>query len=744
MSGWISVNSDGSEAMPHRGAYEERMLINDEATRASNPQANTADDAIKSYVIDHISQAIDQGWIRPHYQAIVRASTGDLCGEEALARWIDPVHGMLGPDRFVPALEEAGLLHLLDMHIVDCVLADMKTKRENDVAIVPVSVNLSRRDMEEVDIAYEIAKRADAAGVSRSLLRIEFTESAALDDPEAFEAQIAALHEAGFEVWMDDFGSGYSSLGMLERFGFDLIKLDMGFVRHYAGNKAQDIIAGVVQIAGKLGIATLAEGVELEEQALFLEDVGVGMLQGYFYSRSLPLEVMMDHFQNGRGIRRENIEETAYWDAVGRVDLRALSADDGKWNSDEMVVSQFPAGVLEHRGDTWRVLRANASYRKFLEGVGILSGGLSALHANTIGVELDDEFIEASNACLSFDGWMQVASRLEYGTGLHYRVKHIAATADADAFVIASTPTTFGKGLGAYGDVPLAYAVFRVVLDDAGEEAVDAEYVYANPLYCEWGGLDQKTLVGRRFLEVYEHASTAWFPYCYRAAILGESVHDVEYSPETEHWLSFYIEPSPVKNCCVYAFAIVDDERHERDEIIADREGADFIIETINTLSRESDHDAAIRGALEMTARLVRPTRISVFEIEGTRLPVTYEWCASGVEPQIDKWQSSDVELAGPWMRLLEQSGTVVVPNVHTSDFIPEDQREWFLSQGITSCLSVPIYCSGRFAGYLGVDNYTVHEGVNTNRLLGTVAAFLGSRISARKLVEQLEALKVE
>ena len=131
---------------------------------------------------------------------------------------------------FVPVLEEAGLLYRVDLHMVDCVLADFAKKRAAGVGVVPVSVNFSHRDLELIDIAEEVTKRADEAGVPHELLRIEFTESAATANPHLLSLQISKLHEAGFEVWLDDFGSGFSSPNTLQEFDFDLIKLSMEVV----------------------------------------------------------------------------------------------------------------------------------------------------------------------------------------------------------------------------------------------------------------------------------------------------------------------------------------------------------------------------------------------------------------------------------------------------------------------------------------------------------------------------------
>ncbi len=513
---------------------------------------------MRIHVIDRLDQAIAERWIRPYYQAMVRAATGQLCGEEALARWVDPEWGLLTPDKFVPVLEEAGLLHRLDMHIVDCVIEDLKIKLDLETAIVPVSVNVSLRDLGEVDLADEIARKLDNAGLSYELIRVEFTESAASDDPEGLKRQVEALQDKGFKVWMDDFGSGYSSLNMLQIYDFDLVKFDMEFVRNIQNDKAREIVAGAVRTARRMGICTLAEGVEDVEQALILESVGCDMLQGYLYSRPLPLETIMEHFRDGLGIVREDISELPYWETVGLADLiDPVSNVDGR-AVDGSRISEFPAGVMELRGETWRLLRSNRAYREFLDRGGAIPLDKSNLEAIVFEKGVDPEYSVAAERSASSKMWERIAGRLEYGTGLQFYTKWIASMPGADAFIVASVPNMLGTALGTFGDVPVAYAVLRVILNDAGDEVVDAEYVYANEEYCNWCGYRKDGVPGSMFNQLSVGEGPLWLPFFYRAAVLGENVRDIMYSPEVGSDLVFSVTPSSVEGYCVYAFMAVN------------------------------------------------------------------------------------------------------------------------------------------------------------------------------------------
>nr|WP_303728185.1 amino acid permease [Denitrobacterium detoxificans] len=245
---------------------------------------------MRSYVLETVDEAIEHRWIRPYYQAEVDAHTHRICGAEALARWIDPNVGFLSPAQFIPVLEEAGVLHKVDLHMIDCVTADLARKKSQGLPVVPISVNISMDDLAKFDVTHEISKRADEAGVERSLLHIEFTESAAISDAGMLQEAVDELKAAGFEVWMDDFGSGYSSLNSLKNFNFDVVKLDMEFLRDDKNPRTWDVIAGIVLMVQKLGMRTLAEGVETEEQATRLAEAGCDILQGYYFAKPLSLE----------------------------------------------------------------------------------------------------------------------------------------------------------------------------------------------------------------------------------------------------------------------------------------------------------------------------------------------------------------------------------------------------------------------------------------------------------------------
>ncbi len=229
----------------------------------------------RRYIIDNIDKAISEDRIQVYYQPIVRAVNGKVCDEEALARWIDPEKGTMSPGEFIPVLEEEGLIYKLDLCVIEKVLSKLKTQEREGLHLVPQSVNLSRSDFEMCDIVGEICRRVDAAGVGRDKLTIEITESMLGSDTEFMKEQIQRFQSLGFSVWMDDFGKGYSSLDTLQSVKFQLIKFDMSFMQNFNnGESGKIILTELVKMATSLGMDTVCEGVETEEQVRFLREIG--------------------------------------------------------------------------------------------------------------------------------------------------------------------------------------------------------------------------------------------------------------------------------------------------------------------------------------------------------------------------------------------------------------------------------------------------------------------------------------
>lgn len=322
------------------------------------------------YIIANLDKAISEGWITAWYQPIVRAVNGKVCEEEALARWIDPVMGFMSPADFIPVLEDHKLIYKLDLYIVECALKKLKLFAKSNLHCMPQSVNLSRSDFDTCDIVEEVRRRVDEAGLPHELLTIEITESTVGSDFDFMKKQIDRFRAQGFPVWMDDFGSGYSSLDVLQSLNFDLIKFDMRFMQQFAdkNTKGKIILNEMLRMVTSLGIDTICEGVETEDQVQFLLEAGCSKLQGYYYQKPIPVEKILEKYEKGIQIGFENPAESGYYEALGRVNLHDLSfVAQENMSSFESFFHVIPMAVVELSNGSAHYARSNKAYREFME-----------------------------------------------------------------------------------------------------------------------------------------------------------------------------------------------------------------------------------------------------------------------------------------------------------------------------------------------------------------------------------------
>ena len=249
------------------------------------------EDLEESYFLNNFSRAMDEGWLTAYFQPICSAKDGKTASYEALARWQDLEKGLVSPAAFIPVIEKNHLTYYLDMYILCEVVAKLQQWKKRGLDLKPVSVNLAHEDFEMPNLVEKINDLVIGAGLSRSLIKIEITERDLSNNTSRLKEQIDQLHSYGFEVWMDDFGSGYSSLNALNDYNFDLVKIDMAFVRHLDdGPLNRLLIPEIAKVAHLLGMKVLAEGVETEEQRDFLQEAGCDLLQGFLFSKPVKLD----------------------------------------------------------------------------------------------------------------------------------------------------------------------------------------------------------------------------------------------------------------------------------------------------------------------------------------------------------------------------------------------------------------------------------------------------------------------
>ncbi len=383
----------------------------------------------RQYIVDNLDRAISENWIKAFYQPIIRATNKRVCDEEALARWIDPEKGMFSPADFIPILEDTRLIYKVDLHILDLILEKMKNQKHAGLDVVPVSVNLSRTDFETCDIVEEITGRVDAAGISRGLITIEITESVIGENFDFMKEQVNRFQSLGFKVWMDDFGSGYSSLDLLQDLQFDLIKFDMRFMRQFENSpKSRVILKELMRMAQSLGVETVCEGVETIEQVQFLSEVGCTKMQGYYFCKPIPPEEIFARYEKGIQIGFEDPEEVGYYSAISSVNLYDLgSVTAGDTETVRHYFDTLPMAVIEYDAEHVRVIRCNRAYKDFLKRYFDVDSVGEVDSVSDIASSAGTGFTEGLEQCRESESARAfVNERLYDGSTVHSMIKKIA------------------------------------------------------------------------------------------------------------------------------------------------------------------------------------------------------------------------------------------------------------------------------------------------------------------------------
>ena len=297
----LSSNAEDPRVAIDRARYSSHLIRNRFQTVYAEYDKTMSEDYRKRlYIINNIDNAVNNGWIVPFYQPVVWSDTQQLCGCEALARWMDPVYGQLFPNEFIPVLEEYRLIHKLDKSIFESVCKDLRSALDAGRPVVPVSLNFSRLDFELMDAVAELENLVKKYNISKDLIHVEVTESALTDNFTKLNEAMNRIKELGYSLWLDDFGSGYSSLNVLKDYQFDVIKIDMRFLSNLdSSDKARTLIDCIIKMASRINMLTLTEGVETDVQAEFLNKVGCTRLQGYLFGKPIPKQDLYRRIDKG-------------------------------------------------------------------------------------------------------------------------------------------------------------------------------------------------------------------------------------------------------------------------------------------------------------------------------------------------------------------------------------------------------------------------------------------------------------
>lgn len=299
----IDANEEITIDAQAKAMYTNRRAKNDFKERIAifSPEEYERETAFH-HTLTEFQYALSNGRITYYLQPQVDMETGEIIGAEALTRWIDKDGSLISPATFIPVLEESGFVVTLDKYVWQSVALWLRERIDRGLRVVPISLNVSRVDILACDVAEHMGALAAQYNLPPELMHVEITETAYTGESEAVDRLTADLHTRGFSTFMDDFGTGQSTLAMLKNVNVDVIKLDRTFVPADGdqGRSAQ-IITSMLDMAQSLHLPVVVEGVETNEQANMLRQMGARYAQGFLYYRPMPandFEALLDGGNN--------------------------------------------------------------------------------------------------------------------------------------------------------------------------------------------------------------------------------------------------------------------------------------------------------------------------------------------------------------------------------------------------------------------------------------------------------------
>ena len=286
--------------MIYKALLAQQTILGDQTRRIAYYTADMGERSQRQHaLLSDVRTALEEDQFQVWFQPQFNYTSGTLIGAEALVRWQHPTRGLVSPGEFIPLLEHSNLISRLDRIVWE--KACRWVRRWSDMGLhFPVSVNISRNDLQFHDLCGGLISLTSRYQLSPSQLHLEITESICAENTELMSLQIARLRQAGFTVELDDFGAGHSCLNILKDIPVDVLKLDMKFLSGYKDDdRTRTILSSVIWMARGLNTEVIAEGVETEQQAQGLRRLGCRRMQGYWFARPMQPEELEHHLLSG-------------------------------------------------------------------------------------------------------------------------------------------------------------------------------------------------------------------------------------------------------------------------------------------------------------------------------------------------------------------------------------------------------------------------------------------------------------
>ena len=696
----------------------------------------------RDYIIAHLDEAIENKRIIPYYQPIVRTVNSLVCDEEALARWNDDKYGFLSPAEFVPILENARLIYKLDLCILKSVLEDFKKKDRLGIGNSSVSINISRYDFECLDVVKEIERLVEESGYPKSLIKIEITESAIIDNKDFLKGEIARLHKAGFKVWMDDFGSGYSSLNSLQDFQFDGMKIDMEFLHSFKTNpKTKDIIKESIKIAEKLGIDTICEGVEEQEQLNFLRDAGCDKVQGYLFSYPRPIE---DILERKCPISRENLIEDNYYLTVGTVSLEDMKSNGDSGTIAEKTLAGPCTGVLEISQNDLFLLRGTKPFLDSCDRAGFISKNARQKRGWNFLRIPDPEFMRTLQRAIESENWEEASFQDKdvISTFLFRKIATNPLTNATSVFCILSknkghlidysensNENDKKKDHFNASDVHIPTCVIKLFKNENGED--DFKLLKSNDELHSLIAVPRKVAYSSSYKTMVNNFDEEWIKLFRQSIKENRLIEGERYSSLSSSFLHYIISPSEGKDVVAVSLSKTSLGEERNNAINEPKTASDEVYRVSSIFKLKEDHASRMQHVLDELGPKLGAESLAILETSNKDLKAKYEWKKEGFSSISNKIPDTNYDFFDfDFDNYFRYNEIFVQKDIN--DF--KDRKQsfylWCRTKGIKRFIIYPLKDKNNLIGLFIVNNFSVSKLDFTKLLLSKVANLISSDIS--------------
>lgn len=729
---------------------------------------------LESYILSNFDQALKEGWIEPYYQPIVRILNGQSGNWEALARWREPEGGLLLNEQFIPTLDKAGVLYRLDLYMADKVIADLKKMQEKGHLEVAISLNLFSSEFDQCNMAEEISRKVKESGLSPKFVVIEISNDTRNLNADKIREQIALFKQNGFSVWVDNFGEGYSSIGLIkDNAPISCIKFDASFIKDPDKKRSRTVLKKMMELAEELGIDTIVEGVENADQLLALREIGCAAAQGYYFGQPLPFDQAWKKWVEGPEANLERFSESDYYNSVGMMSLERPHFFQESYNNDltfddpDPVLDRYfkgtPLGFLEYRNGKLYYLRGNEGYTRYLLSCGSVTK--EEMEEHPFATELKSvgpQFFK------DLKGWIAEEYWKNHKTEWHYNVhsypnnlyvegyrRILSYNPHTDAYALIDVLTSYNANqvyqdqarddLGVtanfslnadeYRDMPLPFIIAAPIYQE--KRVVDMQYIYVNQAYAEIIGQSREKLLGNRMSNFIKNKLDFWIKVIFGAS--DDEVRQGTFHSRTGHWYEYITAKSSVPDTRSLVMINIDEQKRSQHEIKQKQNTTNEIVQLSEILNVENDKlKTAISKGLAKLGTDLAADRVAVMEGEGQYAKNTYSWTRPGLAAAQKKQQKIDVAtLKVKLQEQLNHDSLFLTDQAEIAKCFPEIVATYNFDYQLENVLLAPFYESGRVRGVVVVENLDASLNMDFNNLIELTADFVGAKVMGRNLKKQ-------